>query len=170
MVKSRTRDMVYMAFMLVHIPATCFVDMHALPFISNLLPEASRLVYQIAHKDDPLLQSAHTPAFAWFRSFLLLEILFQLPTFVYGSWALWRDNTTVYPLLTIYGASTATTTLACLATVLQMPLTRERQAILLAEYVPFCLLPLAMAVDYGLRLTKMVKSVNPRVAKGDKSM
>ncbi|KAK4047015.1 hypothetical protein OIV83_005701 [Microbotryomycetes sp. JL201] len=171
--------MVYMAFLLVHIPATLLVDVHALPSISKALPQSWRLVYDIALKDDPLLQAASTPTFAWFRSFLLLEIVFQLPTFIIGAWALWHgkfqresfvqqytdnrwrmsitDKRTLYPVLTIYGASTATTTLACIATLFQLPgLTSQRLFQLLATYVPFMLVPLAMAIDFGSRSSNII--------------
>ncbi|KAM0787650.1 hypothetical protein ACM66B_003714 [Microbotryomycetes sp. NB124-2] len=159
--KARTRDFVYIAFLVVHIPATLLVDLHALPGTSNIVPRSWRIVYDIAHKDDPLLQAASSPMFAWFQSFLLLELVFQLPTFFVGAWALWQNKRTIYPLLTIYGASTATTTLACLATLLQLPgLGRQRLIELLAMYVPFMLVPLCMAVDFGARTTAIIRRVD----------
>jgi hypothetical protein len=64
-------------------------------------------------------------------------------------------NTSIYPLLALYGASSATTTWACLATVLTMPGLKDQLPKLLASYVPFFLVPFAMAVDYGVRLTQL---------------
>jgi len=54
-------------------------------------------------------------------------------------------------LLAVYGASSATTTWACLATVLTLPGLRAQLPVLLASYVPFFLVPLAMAVDFTAR-------------------
>lgn len=36
-----------------------------------------------------------------------------------------------------------------------MPGIKHQLPVLLASYVPFFLVPLAMAVDYGMRLTRM---------------
>ena len=75
------------------------------------------------------------------------------------------DSFSVYLPIALYGASTATTTLACVALVLATPstsaataaagiasVTAAQRANLLANYLPFLFLPLTMAVDMGLRL------------------
>lgn len=74
----------------------------------------------------------------------------------------------IYPLLVIYGASSATTTLACVAVVLQTPeltsdtltqgiasLTSEQRLLLLSSYVPFLLIAGIMSVDMALRVSKL---------------
>lgn len=61
----------------------------------------------------------------------------------------------VWPLLAIYGASSATTTLACIATVLTMPGIEAQLPQLLGSYVPFLLVPAAMAGVFGTRLTRL---------------
>lgn len=78
------------------------------------------------------------------------------------------ERRTVYPLLALYGASTSTTTLACLATVLRMPeIKSQRRVELLATYLPFLLVPLVMSVDYGIRLTRIVRVADKGKAKAE---
>ena len=78
-------------------------------------------------------------------------------------------TTAIYTLLLVYAASTATTTLACIAVVLAAPdasasdapapgraLTPEQRLLLLSSYVPFFLVPLVMALDMGARVHRLV--------------
>jgi hypothetical protein len=79
------------------------------------------------------------------------------------------DSRSIYVLLLVYGASTATTTLPCLAVLLATPITSAQtiaagiqsvtsfqRLLLLSSYVPFFLLPLFMTVDMALRVVKLV--------------
>lgn len=62
----------------------------------------------------------------------------------------------MYPLLSLYGISAATTTYACLATLLKMPeVSKSALLRLFGTYVPFLVIPLAMSLDLGARLTTM---------------
>ncbi|BGP55171.1 hypothetical protein JCM8202v2_002768 [Rhodotorula sphaerocarpa] len=123
-----------------------------------LSPAALRKPFLFAARDDPLLTNANAPLFAWFQSFIILEVLFQVPVFCVGIRGLWKRDASIWPLLALYGASSSTTTLACLATVLTMPgLSPDHLAKLLGSYVPFFLIPLAMAVDYGMRVTEVMR-------------
>jgi hypothetical protein len=91
----------------------------------------------------------------WKRSSLFL--FFPSPSFPHSP-PFNADNPSIYPLLAVYGASSATTTWACLATVLTMPgISSEHLVKLLASYVPFLLIPFVMAVDYTLRLTRLAE-------------
>jgi hypothetical protein len=75
----------------------------------------------------------------------------------------------IYILLLIYAASTATTTLPCLAIILQTPLTSaetiakgvvsvtpEQRMLLLTSYLPYVCIPLLMVVDMAGRVMKLV--------------
>jgi len=79
------------------------------------------------------------------------------------------DNKKLYPLLLAYAASSATTTLACIATVLSTPettastlaqnlpsVTNEQRLMLLSSYIPFFLVPFIMAIDMTIRLTNII--------------
>ncbi|KAK4704905.1 sigma intracellular receptor 2, partial [Phenoliferia sp. Uapishka_3] len=157
MVSQAFRDTVYMWFLILHIPATLVIDIQALFFAESVSPAFLRQPFLYARRDDPLLQNANSPLFAWFQSFIILETIFQLPVFFLGIQGLRRGSRSIYPLLAIYGASSATTTWACLATVLTMPGITHQLPVLLASYVPFLLVPLAMAVDYGIRLAGIAR-------------
>lgn len=74
-------------------------------------------------------------------------------------------------LLLVYACSTTTTTLPCLAVVLATPttsadtlaaklisITSAQRWLLITSYLPFFLIPLVMAVDAALRLSKLVKA------------
>lgn len=76
----------------------------------------------------------------------------------------------IYVLLLIYGASTATTTLPCLAVVLTTPITSaetiaasiasvtaQQRFSLLASYIPFFLLPLLISVDMAFRILHLIR-------------
>lgn len=79
------------------------------------------------------------------------------------------DSRGIYPLLLVYAASTATTTLPCLALILSTPITSAatlaqgvvsitttQRSLLLSSYVPFFLIPLCMTVDMALRVAKLI--------------
>jgi hypothetical protein len=79
------------------------------------------------------------------------------------------DSPRIYGLLALYGASTCTTTLACVAMVIDTPttsaatiaqkvisITLEQRVLLLCSYVPFFIIPLWIGVDMALRLQKLV--------------
>ncbi|GAA5895169.1 hypothetical protein JCM8208_000134 [Rhodotorula glutinis] len=156
----RTQDWAYFAFLAIHIPATLLVDIQALFFAERISPVWLRQLFVFAAKEDPLLTNATSPLFAWFQSFILLEIIFQLPVFFLGARGLYNHDPTIWPLLAVYGASSSTTTFACIATVLHTPgLTHVQLAKLLVSYVPFLLVPLAMAIDFGARLTRVMRAV-----------
>jgi hypothetical protein len=86
-------------------------------------------------------------------------------------WIMVLDLPGIYALLALYGASTSTTTLACLATVINTPttsaatiaqgvfsITLQQRVILLASYVPYFIIPLFIAVDMAFRLQKLASA------------
>ncbi|KAF8500516.1 transmembrane protein 6/97 [Gautieria morchelliformis] len=173
--KSRPLDLIYFTFFLIHIPATLLIDVQAL-YPQSLVPEFTKkfISFYVSMSGDPLIAGANhfygsDHVFTWFRSFLWLEILFQFPVFVLGARALWKDSPAIYLLLLVYGASTATTTLPCLTTVLAVPTAEDARAavttvavtdaqrlLLLSSYVPFLLVPLIMTLDMAWRVSKMI--------------
>lgn len=74
----------------------------------------------------------------------------------------------IWILLLVYGASTATTTLACLSIFLTTPVvsdpslktpgsvTSTQMLMLMQSYIPFFILPLTMTVDMALRCQRLV--------------
>jgi hypothetical protein len=81
------------------------------------------------------------------------------------------DSPGIYSLLALYGASTCTTTLACIAMIIDVPttsaatiaqkvvsVTSEQRVLLLWSYVPFFILPLCIGVDMIVRLHKLASA------------
>jgi hypothetical protein len=183
---SRPIDLFYFIFFVIHIPATLLIDCQAI-WPKELVPKFLQLLppWYVGMSGDPLIGGAmgifnNESELAWFKSFLYLEALFQLPVFVIGAYGLWRDSRGIYGLLVLYGASTCTTTFACVAAVLDTPttsaatiaqkmvsVTPEQRAMLLSSYVPFFVIPLFLAVDMALRLQKLA-SVGIRALESSK--
>jgi len=169
-------DLLYFIFFLVHIPATLGVDCQAL--WKQHVPESMQALthFYVGMSGDPLVGGVmgifgNESELAWFKSFMYLEALFQLPVFVLGACGLWRDSHGIYALLVLYGASTATTTYACIAAIIDFPttsaatiaqkavsLTSRQRVILLVNYVPFFIIPLVIAVDMAFRLQKLASA------------
>ncbi|KAF8817441.1 hypothetical protein BYT27DRAFT_7227145 [Phlegmacium glaucopus] len=170
---ARPLDLLYYLFFASHIPATLIIDLQALYKAPSYLRVP--IEFYIGMSRDPLIgvvsgafgDSSHL---TWFKSFLFLELFFQLPVFFLGLRGLYKGSWTIYPLLALYAASTATTTLPCVFQILQTPettpetlaqnlpsITASQRLLLLSSYIPFFLIPLIMAVDMGMRVHKLVK-------------
>ncbi|TRM60451.1 transmembrane protein 6/97 [Schizophyllum amplum] len=176
-------EFVYVIYFLVshphHIPPTLLLDLQSIypkdavpAFMSGLL----RSYFDYLH--DPLVGSAAgfygekaAAEMLWLKSFMALEAVFQLPVFFIGSYCLIKGIRSIYPLLLIYGASTATTTLPCLVYLYTTPntdewtqannvpsVTPEERLILLSSYVPYFAIPLIMALDMAARLGRSKKT------------
>ncbi|KAI0064001.1 hypothetical protein BV25DRAFT_1823493 [Artomyces pyxidatus] len=172
---SRPSDLIYFLFFLMHIPATLLVDCQAL-YPASYVPDIVKAIpaWYVGMSGDPLIGGVMDylgdgPNLVWFKTFLYLEAIFQLPVFVLGARGLWKDNQGIYTLLAIYGASTSTTTLACLGILANTPttspetiaaevvsITLEQRLMLFSSYIPFFLVPLYMAVDMAWRVQKLV--------------
>lgn len=52
------------------------------------------LVFYVKTSGDPLIRGlmSQTSEWAWFRTFILLEGMFQLPIFIVGAWALYKGT------------------------------------------------------------------------------
>ncbi|KAG1811512.1 transmembrane protein 6/97 [Suillus subaureus] len=174
-ITSRPLDLVYFTFFLVHIPATLLIDLQAL-YPPSLTPYFIRGFPQlyVQMSNDPLIGSVlgmlgDSKPFVWFKTFLAVEALFQLPVFVLGARGLWRDSRSIYVLLLIYAASTTTTTLPCLSVLITTPttsaqtitdkvlsVTTSQRFLLLSSYIPFFMIPFIMTIDMASRLSKLV--------------
>ncbi|KAF9563905.1 hypothetical protein CPC08DRAFT_816257 [Agrocybe pediades] len=176
--KTRPLDLLYFLFFAMHLPATLLIDLQYI-YPTQLVPNIlkSLVSFYVDMSRDPLIGGINGFFFkddnthmTWFKTFIVLEAVFQVPVFVLGLRGLYKGSKSIYPLLAVYAASSATTTLACLTTVLTTPeLTPELLArgavavsdsqrfLLLSSYVPFFLIPLIMAVDMTTRVTRLVK-------------
>ncbi|KZT59878.1 hypothetical protein CALCODRAFT_481179 [Calocera cornea HHB12733] len=173
----RPLDLVYFAFFLIHIPATICMDLQ--PFYPpHLVPQPLKdfLAWYLRTSNDPVVSGAlgliGSPGdFAWIKSFFFLEGFFQLPTFFIALYGLWTASPRINVLILIYAASTATTVLPCVMTVLALPTTSDitikagltsltdiQRYLLLSSYVPFMIVPTIMTVDIGFRTLRLVET------------
>ncbi|WFD30835.1 hypothetical protein MSPP1_001859 [Malassezia sp. CBS 17886] len=157
----RPLDAFYFAFFALHAVASMCVDIQGL-VPASWVPHVFRAVLQdyLVKSGDPLVPNAWYPRYMWFRVSMFSEFLLQVPTFVLGLWALWRDDKRVYPLLIAYGAVASFTTLQCIATVVggeeRIALTDAHLMFLLANYIPFAAVPLLILVDTSVRTTRLL--------------
>lgn len=99
---------------------------------------------------------------AWFMSFIYVEILFQLPFFVYGGYKLLTKSQTptTYLWMLVYGVNASLTTLACLAEVwAREGLVDSVKYNLLAVYAPFFFISGVIVVDVFQRLQQELTKV-----------
>ncbi|KAG6374727.1 transmembrane protein 6/97 [Boletus reticuloceps] len=174
---SRPLDLLYFTFFLIHLPASLLLDCQPLyppslvPSFISQLPEL-----YIQFSADPLVGGAlgyfgTSNDFTWFKTFLLVEAFFQIPVFILGMKGLWKNSRCIYVLILIYGASTATTTLPCLAVLFNTPITSaetiatgvqsitmSQRYMLLSSYLPFFLVPMLMTIDMATRIAKLVQA------------
>ncbi|CAE6412601.1 hypothetical protein ACGC1H_005463 [Rhizoctonia solani] len=167
----RPLDLIYFLFFVIHIPATLLMDLQAiippgtLPSFFQIIPE-----FYLSISGDPLIAGAMglhgaPTQFTWFRTFIMMEGLFQLPVFFLGLYALKKDSLYTPILLTLYGSHVTTTVIPVLTTTLATPVSTSTSdttlftslnvsqlTILMASYIPFLAVPLAMAIDGTKRM------------------
>ena len=96
--------------------------------------------------------------------------------FIIGLYGLYHNKRSIYPLMASYGAIATATTMACVTHILITPdalpphaktllptgptLTHGQRMVLLSGYVPFCILPFMIAIDFGVRSTKLVNKAD----------
>ncbi|KAH9479542.1 Sigma intracellular receptor 2 [Psilocybe cubensis] len=173
---ARPLDLVYFIFFAVHLFASIVLDLQYL-YPPQYVPRLFRLALDsyVSMSRDPLIGGVFNlygdgGHLIWFKTFLALEAVFQVPVFILGLRALYSGSQRIYPLLVIYGASSATTTLACVAVVLQTPeltpetlkqgiacITSEQRVLLLSSYIPFLLIAGVMSVDMALRVGNLAE-------------
>ncbi|KZP01720.1 hypothetical protein CALVIDRAFT_594414 [Calocera viscosa TUFC12733] len=171
----RPVDLIYFTWFLVNIPITLCIDMqHVYP--KHLVPEQLKnvMVDYMERSSDPVTLGAfgligNPGQYTWCIVALYLEFFLQLPIFFIGLWGLWKASARINILILIYGVSTATIVLACVATILAVPttsdltinagiasVTDEQRALLLKCYLPYLIVPTVMTLDMGWRMLKLV--------------
>jgi len=90
----------------------------------------------------------------WFRTFLHMEGLVQLPIFIYSAWALYHNRKSVALWICVYSAHVITTVLPCLTTLnfgkdsdFPFLVSDSQKLFLTSVYVPFLLFPLWMLYE-----------------------
>ncbi|KAJ7587995.1 transmembrane protein 6/97, partial [Mycena floridula] len=151
---ARPLHLVYFIFFATHIPASLLIDLQAL----FGAPFPYLIEWYISMSGDPLISGMlrGNSDLVWFQTFLWLEMLFQVPVFFLGMWGLLKENQSIYMLLVVYGASTATTTLPCIFYIVSKAdkVTSFQLLTLLGSYIPFFLIPLMICVDMAYSLSR----------------
>ncbi|RKP14260.1 transmembrane protein 6/97 [Piptocephalis cylindrospora] len=147
----RPWDTLHAAFILFHIPPVILVDCQAI-LPAWVFPQFARdiLAFYLRTFRDP---SMTPPVRPWMASFVAAELVLQLPFFVWGLRALWRDDARFRPVSIAYGAHAATTVWAILwelgsHLLLPTPISPSSTQIvsLLLLHIPFFLIPATMVV------------------------
>ena len=143
----------FLIFFISHVPITFLVDSQAL-LPSWLYPQAIRelLDFYVNFVNDPLMAR---PAFAgpWFQSFVVGELLFQLPFFCLAvRMMLSSTRTTFWPdwfrtACIIYGTHTSTTLIPILAQVIFNPDSNTVEKLMtVSVYLPYLIFPAWLTV------------------------
>ncbi|CAE7221520.1 unnamed protein product [Rhizoctonia solani] len=171
----RPLDLVYFIFFVIHIPATLLMDLQAI-IPSGVLPPFFQIIpeFYLSISGDPLIAGAMgfhgvPTQFTWFRTFIIMEGLFQLPMFFLGLYTLKKNSPYTPILLILYGSHVTTTVIPVLTTTLATPtftsaadaasftsLNASQLTVLMASYIPFLAVPLAMTIDGTRRMIRVV--------------
>lgn len=146
---------IYIIYFATHIPATLCVDCQAvLPRAYFPKPVRNVLDFHVSTYNDILM--ANPPV--WFKSFVVVELIFQLPFFFYAIrvlvnmkgcslYALPQDAP-ARSLFCAYGAHVATTLVPILATFATSDqLDSTQRTMLLLIYLPYLIIPLAIVSE-----------------------
>lgn len=134
--------LVFLGYFITHIPITLSLDLQALfgPYYPPAFQALS--AWYVSTYNDQLMM--HPPA--WFKSFIVAELLFQLPFFFVATYGLlFKKNWIRIPSI-IYGTHVATTLLPILADTLTSAVTTQQQKLVLfGFYFPYFLIPALLA-------------------------
>lgn len=157
------RDTFYYWYFVIHIPITMIMD-STMVIPEQFQPKWQQALAQfhINTNKDFLLQEMPL----WLQISGTFELLVQLPIFFIAARALKRNCQKVYVIMTVYGFNAFFTTLLCLAYAWRDApahgLTFGETANLLGLYTPYCLIPLFMMLDCGLRAMQLIGAAKPK--------
>ncbi|TFK74992.1 hypothetical protein BDN72DRAFT_603502 [Pluteus cervinus] len=173
----RPLDMLYFAFLLMHIPATLLTDLYSIypESIARILRPLNEQYFKMSN--DPLvgaLAGYHGPTASdhllWFKTYIWLEVFVQLPIFAIGAWGLYKSSRLTHVLLLAYATLTCTTTLPCVVILFKLPaftgqqvaqyppaVTDAQRLILASSYVSFFMIPFVMLLDMFNRVMNLVQ-------------
>jgi len=152
---ARPLDLAWVSYMLMHLlPALLFDTQVYLPVRS--IPSFARkaLSAYLEMSNDPLLRKVNLPEFGWLKAFMGCELFFQTPVLLVASYGLWKDDVRTLPLVLLYAAHCATTTLPCVLTLVssRSELGSDQFVMLLSAYIPYLVIPIIMSIDMLRRL------------------
>ncbi|KAG0043289.1 hypothetical protein BGZ83_011632 [Gryganskiella cystojenkinii] len=151
---ARPKDLTMFVYFASHIPTTMLMDIVPLypSFIqAHIQPLVKFTEYYIETYRDPFMADK---SLIWFRTFLHLEGLIQLPIFIYAAWALYHNRKSAALWICIYSAHVVTTVLPCLTTLnlskdsaFPFSISDSQKMFLSCLYMPWVLFPLWMLYE-----------------------
>lgn len=139
----------FLCFFISHIPITLLIDGQAF-FPRHYYPQILQDVvdwYAITFKDKLM---THPDIQPWFSSLVAIEILFQLPFFLYAVSVMLKKRDINENLCIAYGSSTAATLIPIFACILTDEDTTIREkSVLLSFYLPYLIFPMWLIMIAG---------------------
>ncbi|KAG0228532.1 hypothetical protein BGW41_003392 [Actinomortierella wolfii] len=159
---ARPKDLAMFIYFAFHIPTTILMDCVPI-YPSVLAPVLKPLIafqdYYVNTYKDPFMGGIEK--MTWFKTFVHMEALVQLPIFIYAAMGLYRNDRRVYLPICIYCAHVITTVIPCLTSlhfesVDRMPfeVTEPQKLFLTSVYLPWFLFPLWMLYENFKRVRR----------------
>ncbi|KAK6432957.1 hypothetical protein LTR95_010865 [Oleoguttula sp. CCFEE 5521] len=151
---SRKRDLLYLAFFIIHIPVLFCVD------LASLYPESIKPAFLVKLHEYQVTTYADrffTEPPAWFGVYIWMEALYHVPLSFWAIGALLRNDPKVPLHLLVYAVQTVITTTTCIADFLSWSDYEHQQKLeLMKLYVPYLALSVFMGVDMFGRLGQSI--------------
>lgn len=157
-------DKVYFYYFLIHTPITIFMDATiAIPFEYQISIQQKLSTFHITSNKDFLCAKPEL----WFQLFVIWELIFQLPFFVYGVYDYYQNDFQFYskkiwPTFLLYGFNAGFTSLICLiyAVIFSSAngLNRGETLNLALLYAPTMVLPFYMMYDFWIRISSQLET------------
>jgi hypothetical protein len=151
-------DTIYFCYFLIHIPITVFMDAtFAIPYEWQLPIQRQLNAFHYNENKDFL--AVNSPL--WMRIFVVWELIFQLPFFIYAVIDYTRNgrkgySVRLWTMFFLYGFNAGFTTLVCLIYVYSESaihgLNTTEMWNLVGLYTPTMVLPFYMMWDFGCRI------------------
>ncbi|KAK9464063.1 transmembrane protein 6/97 [Lipomyces oligophaga] len=153
----RKLDYFYVFYFVFHAIITILID------AAIVIPRKYQLSFQtflldkhIQDHNDPLV--ADPPV--WFQSFVVVEVVGQLPFFFIAAYAFAKGSANIYITTLVYGVVASITTYGCLAEVMfgldSAALSASDRQSLIWMYLPTFVIPLGIAIDMSCRISKLL--------------
>ena len=177
----RPFDCLVVAFLVSHIPVTVLIDSQAL-FPAHYYPAFAQraMKWYLADLQDPLvwytavhlpshtslyqvlclLQITHLPS--WFKVLTWSEIYVQLPFFFVAAYAFAFGKSWIQKPTIIYGFFVASTMVCILGELALAPQPQHSPALLCGIYLPYLLMPLAMALRMLYTTTPFAEPIHKK--------
>jgi len=108
----------------------------------------------------------------WFKTFLRMEGLIQLPIFIYCAWALYNNKRSAALWICVYSAHVITTVLPCIETLAMgkpshfpVAISDNQRTLLMSMYSPWLFFPLWMLYECFGRVRSYEQGISTKKTK-----